>query len=220
MKCQDCHDLLQRQADGEELVSRVALAQHLRGCAECRAFQHGLARLVEVAVLNRPAPPSSEFSDRLLAAVLADVPVTPEAKPARWPWVTVLALAASLLVGLALYSWLATPKPITPIPEVAEAPKPQNLRDSMREAGTALTALTTRTADEVVEATRQLIPSVSAPAMPTLDPMTPFAEPPARSLTQTGSVVAEGFQPVTDSARRAFDLFLREIPMPETNPGL
>jgi hypothetical protein len=138
-----------------------------------------------------------------------------------------LALAASLLVGLGLWTWhWLTPAPTPPVqPDVVEnsAPPeaPGNLRESMREAGSALSSLTNRTADEVVTSTRKLLPNVPAPAFPTLDPMGPIVEPPGRSLAQAGRAVADGLEPVASSARRAFDLFLRDVPLgPEGHPGL
>lgn len=217
MNCAECRGLVQREADGEEVLGRAALEQHLRACAACRAFRHGLARVVE-AVRQAPPAPSADFQARLLDAVLADqarpVP-TPERGGSFLPWAAPLALAASVLVGLAIYLW----RDQTPTPDFVEQPQPApgNLRDSVREAGTALSALTSKTADEVVDQTLRLLPNVSTPALPNLDPM----EPPGRSLAQAGQAVADGFQPVTDSARRAFDLFLRELPLsPQTNPGL
>ena len=82
-------------------------------------------------------------------------------------------------------------------------------------------SLTNRTADEVVASTRKLLPSVPAPTFPTLDPMGPIVEPPGRSLVQAGRAVADGLEPVASSARRAFDLFLRDVPLgPEGHPGL
>jgi hypothetical protein len=47
-------------------------------------------------------------------------------------------------------------------------------------------------------------------------------DPPAQSLRQAGQGVATGLEPVATSARRAFDLFLRDIPpvAPEVKSGL
>jgi hypothetical protein len=230
MKCAECRDLLQQEADGEELLGRSVLEQHLRACAACRAFQTGLARIAEAVRHDALPTPSPEFQARLFDAVLADrahPPVKPTGQTgSSTTWAVVLALAASVLVGLGLYLWRPGTPP-GPAPDVVEKlpvapePVPGNLRESVREAGSALTALTNRTADEVVEQTRKLIPSVPTPALPTLDPMGPLVEPPGRTFAQAGQVVADGIQPVTDSARRAFDLFLRELPLgPEANPGL
>lgn len=218
MNCAECRGLVQQEADGEEFLGRAALDQHLHACAACRAFRAGLARVVEAVRHDAPPTPSVDFQARLLDAVLADraAPVpTPERGGSFLPWAALLALAASVLVGVGLNLWQAP----TPEPSFVEQPQPApgNLRDSVREAGTALTALTTRTADEVVDQTLRLLPNVPTPTLANLDPM----EPPGRPLAQAGQTVAGGLEPVTDSARRAFDLFLRELPLsPETNPGL
>jgi len=221
MNCAECRGLVQQEADGEEFLGRAALEQHLRACAACRAFRHRLARVVEAVRHDAPTP-TADFQARLLDAVLADrtrPTPTPERGGSFLPWAALLALAASVFVGLGLYLWQAP----TPEPSFVEQPQPApgNLRDSVREAGTALTALTSKTADEVVDQTLRLLPNVPTPALPNLDPMGPLAEPPGRPLAQAGQTVAGGLEPVTDSARRAFDLFLRELPLsPETNPGL
>ncbi len=235
MRCAECRSLVQQEADGEELLARSSLEQHLRACPACRTFQAGLQRLAEVARQAPPARPSAEFRTRLLDAVLADrLQPTPPPEPAPWarPWSLLLALAASLLVGLGLWLWGTGGAAPQPEPDLVEAVQPApesvgataNLSDSVREAGSASTALVARMADAVVERTREILPSVPTPTLPSLagiDPMTPIVEPPGRTLVQAGQAVAEGFQPVTDSARRAFDLFLRELPQPpDEHPGL
>jgi hypothetical protein len=55
------------------------------------------------------------------------------------------------------------------------------------------------------------VANVPSPALPNVD-LTAM-EPPTRPLREAGEGVSEGLEPVTTSARRAVDLFLRELPM-------
>lgn len=96
------------------------------------------------------------------------------------------------------------------------------LREHVTEAGAAVADLTRRTAAETLGQTRLLIPVVMA--SPSLEPTVEWTEPlesPMRSLREAGLNVTAGLEPVTTSARRAIDLFWREIPPveQETKPG-
>ena len=83
-------------------------------------------------------------------------------------------------------------------------------RLNFQEAGSTLVALVNRTADETVGQGRVLLPQeVSAPSLTVADNWQPALSPQAIRDAQDG--VAVGFEPVTDSARRAVNLFLREL---------
>jgi hypothetical protein len=93
---------------------------------------------------------------------------------------------------------------------------PPTLRESAAELGQVFAALSNQTADETVGQTRRWVSNVPGPALPKVDLTT--MEPPTRPLREAGAGVSEGLEPVTTSARRAVDLFLRELPMKtETN---
>lgn len=90
--------------------------------------------------------------------------------------------------------------------------KTPSLRDSMAEAGTAMVSLTRRTADETVEQTRILTEVLPMP-MNVFEAVPPMPEQPiASALQETSQRVATGFEPVTNSARRALSMLLRESP--------
>jgi hypothetical protein len=129
-----------------------------------------------------------------------------------------LALAACLLAAIAarLY-WTrrAGPAPEAPRPDPTQMARPQEvpaepigIRQSVAEAGQAVASLTSRTAEEAVGEARWLLPRVK-----TRDLSTPRPGPSADTLRQAGAGVRAGLEPVTDSARRAVDVFLREVPM-------
>ncbi len=109
------------------------------------------------------------------------------------------------------------PPPLAQAPEPSPEPPRATLRDSVAEAGSAVAALTTRTADETVANTKSLLPVVTDPTPGKIE-LEPPPDPPARSLRETGEGVTAGLAPVADSARRAVGLFLRELPPMETHP--
>jgi len=91
----------------------------------------------------------------------------------------------------------------------------------MAEATSAVASLARKTADETVSNGQLLVPSVPL-GMPAEEALAPPQDPPAQSLRQAGQGVATGLEPVATSARRAFDLFLRDMPpvTPEAKSGL
>jgi hypothetical protein len=130
------------------------------------------------------------------------------------------ALAASLLLVVGLRLSQRPDSPTAPGPDVVArpapvppptAPAPPALRDTVAEAGEAVASLTTRTADEAVDQTRLLLPIVKGPSLADLV-VVPPSDAPARPLREAGEGVSAGLGPVASSARRAVDLFLRDLP--------
>lgn len=216
MNCRMAHDLLQRSLDDTPIESPEWLA-HLRDCADCRALasagrrlQHGL-RLFVV-----PQPPTD-----LAARIVEKVRL--QRRRARRRGAVALALAACLLVALALRLHRRPAGPrhggtgVPPVVRLDRRPAgpseyaTRTLRESAVELGEVFTALSNQTAEETLGPTRRLVSNVAAPALPQVD-LTAMG-PPTRPLRQAGEGVSEGLQPVTTSARRAVDLFLRELPV-------
>jgi anti-sigma factor RsiW len=216
MNCLQSHQLLQQRLDGDA-VSNAGLDEHLAACPQCQALHAAAARLqAGLRLLPVPAPPPG-LNARIVAQVRAD-----RRRRSVRLVLALSAVAAGLLVACLLgYSWVhstlapAVPGPPAPVAEGPEPPEPvpvPSLRDSVAEAGSAVVNLTRRKADETVGQTRLLWPAVTPPGLEPPDTLTEPLDPPARSLREAGQGVSAGLEPVTSSARRAFDLFLREIP--------
>jgi hypothetical protein len=105
------------------------------------------------------------------------------------------------------------------MPAKAGPERPMSLRESVDTAGDAFASLTTRTAGETVEQTRLLLPVMVGPGLE--PPGLPALEPPTRNLNDAGRGVSAGLEPVSGSARRAVDVFLRDLPPMDLNenPG-
>jgi hypothetical protein len=217
MTCHDCQEHLQRMLDGEIPDRQSGLEAHLRDCSTCSELRQAARRLqTAVRLIPTPAPPAG-LSRRIVDRALADHQGRTRARQR----LGILAMAASVLLTLVGgYIWLRQHTPnahqtVTRNREVSPtAPSAPSLRDSVVEAGTAVVNLTKRTADDTVEPTRFLwsLPLPRADLNDTALEKT--LEPPARSLREASQSVSLGLQPVTNSARRALDLFLRELTPP------
>lgn len=240
MNCDDCLRRLQARLDGES-VGGDEVEAHLALCPECRALEAAAHRLeAGLRLLTPPATPEG-MGQRIAVGVLADR----RRRRIRRRLVfvgAVAAAAASLLLGLFLGSgqdglngWASLknfvfPRPsihieVVDVPGRSDNPPPAvppapSLNDNA-EATSAVASLARRTADETVSNGQLLVPSVSLP-MPQEDDLTPPLDPPAQSLREAGQGVATGLEPVANSARRAFDLFRRDLPpvAPDANSGL
>jgi predicted anti-sigma-YlaC factor YlaD len=203
-ECAAALAVLHRRLDGDAVDVPPAVAAHVAGCADCRgrfAAAGRLAAALEASVL--PTPPRL-LTERIIAAAIADG--RRRARLRHWP-LAAAALAAAVLLALGL----SRPsnqqsKTVTPGPEIVRGQAP-DLRKNLAEAGEAVASLTRRAAAEAVGAGRGLVPAVPAPPWP------PAIEPTAQPLGDAGVALANGFEPVTTSARRAARLFLRDLPI-------
>jgi predicted anti-sigma-YlaC factor YlaD len=221
--CLEFKERLQQHLDRQPIELSGELEQHVATCPECRQWQQAALRLEEgLRQLPPPLPPAG-LADRIVAQALADRQATLRFRRRA---LMVAALAASvLLMALAGYStWRPfaketepspAPQPFVHKPPPPEPPPdntPPSLGASVTEASDAVAALARRTADETVEPTRLLWSVVAAPPLSTPAQLPPPFDPTVRSLRDAGQGLSSGLEPVAKSARRAFGLFLREIP--------
>jgi anti-sigma factor RsiW len=215
MNCSECLDLLAERLDGAAAAPRAELERHLAECAACRQRAAAARRLGEgLRLLAPPAPPAG-LTERVVAGVLAER--RRRTRLARWARAAVAVAAGVLVIVLVSEN---RPRPTPPPPDVVTPAESISLRSSVAEAGSAVVSLTRRTADETVGQGRLLVPVVAQAPPEEFVPLPPM-DPPAGPLREAGQGLSAGLEPVTSSARRAFDLFLREVPPtdPETKQG-
>lgn len=223
MNCPEAQIFLQHQLDGHPPEGDSSeLARHLAECAACRSLEAGARRLREGLRFLAPPLPPADLTRRIVSQALAQ-----HRRRTRHRRLLRLAVAACLLVSLA---WgLSRPKPSVPDLPVAQrepdrppppAPAP-SLQEGVQQAGDALAALTRQLADSTRAPTRLLTPMPLPDAAAVLPPdLQPEVARTAASLRETRETMVAGLEPVTTSARRAVDLFMREIPPlgPKTAP--
>lgn len=224
-QCRPTVDAVQRALDGE--VSLPADA-HASACAACR--ERVRAARVLLSVLAGPSEPVAVpvgFADRVLAAVRSE-PV-PRRVSRRGPALVTAALAAAVLVGV----WfLARPTPQTtddvvhipppapvevpppkpaPTPE-APAPRPVRVGDALASTGQAIRDVPNPLADSVAVAPKVLDALADSFKLPEpADPMAQALEPARRSLDALPVAARSGLEPVTGTAEKAFNRFLRDV---------
>jgi hypothetical protein len=216
VNCDTLQNILQQRLDGA-LIESPELNAHLRDCPDCRALEAGMRRLQEGLRLLTPPLPPPDLAARITERVFLDR--RRARRRARRRWAVTLALAACLPIALLLRLDWHRPAPetekqgpeVSVVPDGKGTPAPApTLRESATEAGEAVAALTSQTADEAMGPTRWLVPNVSSPSLPKVD--LAAMEPPTQPLREASAGVSAGLEPVTTSARRAFGLFLRELP--------
>jgi anti-sigma factor RsiW len=212
---------MQQRLDGAPAES-PEVERHVAECSCCAALHAASLRLSAGLLLLTPQCAPASLTGRIVAAVLEEQRAQRKRHRLR---AAVAALAACLMLGTAAaglyYGGVLkfgtnssphvavnnNPEQPEPIPPPAQPP---SVRESVSEAGNALATLTTRTADETVGQTRLLVPMVTGPSLDELD-MPPALEP-TKPYLEAGQGVSVALEPVTSSARRAVDLFRRDLP--------
>lgn len=217
MNCRLAQELLQQSLDGVSIESPEWLA-HLRECSDCRALVSAGRRLQDgLRLLTAPVPPPG-LAERITERVLRDR--RRARQRIRRRWAVSLALAAGLLVALSLrLDWNGTRRREL-LPDSTLASRPQaltnsaqtpTLRQSAAELGEVFAELSNETAQEAVGQTRRWVANVPSPELLRID--LAAMGPSNHSLREAGEGVSEGLEAVTTSARRAVDLFWRELPV-------
>jgi hypothetical protein len=220
MTCLEYQDLLQNRLDGDAPISYPGFELHLSQCPSCRTLHTSAEALLEgLKALPAPTVPP-DFAQRLTRGVLEDRQF--RLRPIRLRLAVTTVLAASVLIMAALgYYLLPIPsKPALPVVKDKKTLDPKDesphLAKSANDARDAALVLSGRWADKAKERTRMLLAAANTieiletADLPDLDDPLEL-QPAARSLLQAGQEVAEGFQPIAKTAKRAFNFFLREL---------
>lgn len=229
MNCLDCRNELQRLLDGLEPARPGPLQEHLAACIACRESHRAARRLLEgLRGRSQPVPPA-DFAEKVVRRVLSEKQRFRE-KTRRRLYLTA-ALAASILVLVFAGEFWPPSKTEDPIPDPGpgpvakkeiepEVPMPP-LGETVAEAGQAMNDLTERLASTAKDHAQRLLaaanPMEVAAVAKLPGPIEPPLEPAVESLRQAGQGVADGLQPLTRSAQRAFAFLVREVPTFDLN---
>jgi hypothetical protein len=209
-ECAEARESLQQRLDGDAGPESVAVVSHRLKCADCRSWEAAARRLEEGLKLFVSPQPSPRLVDRVFASL--------QAEPARARFglrravAAGLALAACVLVAVAVGDKWFQPEPLRVTEGARPAPRPKapeaigpSLADSLNEAGSAVAELTRKTAGKTLNIR---LPSISLPA--TVDPLERLG-PAVASIQEVRNGAVFGIAPITNSAKRAMDMFLREV---------
>lgn len=222
MNCRECQDLLQMCFDQRRLTVPAGAQEHVRECDACRGnFAAAHALFAGLAQLTAPEPPVT-MSAKVAAAVLADRRV--RRRIAAYRWYATVSLAACVLLLVAIGWLMPRPQETTivqnPGPNKIE-PKsePTPLARSADDAQNAVASLTRSVTETTKSRLKVFLPETPSkiedvlPPFPDMGESDPAIDPAAQSLKQAGMSVAQTFEPVAQTAVRAFDFFAREMPV-------
>jgi hypothetical protein len=219
MNCLECQELLQKRLDGERIATTEGLDQHLNECATCRE-QHAAALLLLDGVRRLPRPKApANFAQSIVAEVMRDRRQRQDKMRRRV--VVTMALAASVLLML-LAGYYLLPRSNEPAPQpkqdfvdIIKKAEPAPHKDPVPpkeldrpEPRHAFSALQDRLANTTRDHAKVVLVAAS------LDNLSPVNELPDDPNVQE---VSDGVRSVTRNARKAFDFFARELPMPEVS---
>ena len=223
MNCAQSQNLLQQRLDGLAPPDAEQLDLHLQTCPACRALESAVSQLqFGLRLLTPPCPPR-RLAGQVASCLLEDHRRRQHRKRHLLAWGS---LAAAVLIGLNLASHLLGPivptektlpdpvkamvKNVSPkdTDEPAEAATSQ---ESATEIDFAMARAASHTADATVAQARNLLPLALRSTLPDLQAPPASLEPPVRSLQQAGQGITNGLSPVANSARRAVDLFWRDL---------
>jgi hypothetical protein len=219
MNCREFIDRLQQDLDANLAPTGPDVDGHVRDCTACAALHKAACRMVAGLRSAATIVPSVDLTPGISRAVRRDV----RRRLVLRRGLLATAAAAAVLVAVAGRSYFTAPVNSVSDPAIAQRgdrlpsatmpqsqPGPVALRSVVVEAGEAVASLTSRTADQTVDQTRILFPILGSSSLVDFD--LPPPEAPAKPLREAGSNLTAGLSPVADSARRAFDLFLRDVP--------
>jgi hypothetical protein len=191
-----------RRSVAEALDEPATDTTHASACGDCRRYATAAKLLDDLTHAPKPEP-SAGFTNRVVVAALRER----RTRTYRRAGVG-LAVAAGLVAAVVSARPQAGPPPAQAGPEFAEVQPAVRVETRLADAGTALLAMTRRTADETVGPARSLMPTFDAPNFPPTVP--PEAGSAVEALAEMPQAARAGFEPVTNSARRAVALFLRD----------
>jgi hypothetical protein len=194
--CRAAHDWLQRQLDGADAPMPASVAEHTRECTDCRERIRAADQLmVAISTATARRTPTPLMTERIIRAVERD---RRHLRLRRWA-----AVGSALAAAVVLAVWFTSAaRRNAGHPVMASAP---SLRRDAIDAGEAVAAISKRAAGETVGESRLLLPQIELPKI--VNSSLSLATGPMENV---GRSMADGLQPVANSARRAVNLFLGE----------
>jgi hypothetical protein len=222
MNCERFQNSLQSRLDGLPDELSPEIQRHLASCSACRAWQAAAERFEAGVLLLQSSRPSFRLPEQIVEQILAERTIRIRRQIVRWAVGALAASVALVLTASAIAPRLFDARGKQSLDPDMMAIKPNTVKkestvdsstpNRVSEAGLAVASLSNLAKEETLKQTRLFMPVATA-TLPfeNLSVPQPF-EAPADSLKEAGKGVSEGLQPVTNSARRAWDLFLREVP--------
>lgn len=231
LECAKCRFAIQDYLAGAIATLPTDVDAHRHNCSSCCELVAAAVRL-RLGWARRPRfAITPEFRRRVISAVLSDR-ATRDLPKRRWRQFAMWSAVAAVLVlaiGMATEPMLRRTRPLKMLatihPRRATAdtipgPGTLDVRENLASASEALLSLTRRTTEGVIEPTRGLLAiDVETAWLNRSEPQQHVVGPAEQSLLEVRQGAVAGFEPLTNSARRAFAMFTRDIPLDGNKPG-
>jgi hypothetical protein len=209
MICERCDEWLHELLDGGE--PDAALVDHIASCPACAGLYESARSLRKGLSLLAPPTFPSGLGDRVVTAVLFD---RKRRSRRRQLLGRVAALAAGVLLVVSIADPGLTPRKSPSKPDDSNVVKDEAMpapRQLAKDAGAAVADWTSGKVNEVVESTSWLWQVSPMSSLPSMEEVSSPLDQTAKPLSEAGKGVTAGLEPVTNSARRAFALFVRDL---------
>ncbi|MCZ2342706.1 MAG: hypothetical protein LC104_13090 [Bacteroidales bacterium] len=218
--CPDTERLIQAVLDREHPVSALQ-NEHGRACPACRhrvwEATQLLTALDQLAATRDVSLPVN-FADRVIPVILADQRTERRSQQRRQRILAACALAASVTLAVVFF-WdrFTTTAPGSPPREITSLATPTRsetppilVSAQLHAMRDTLADLTRRTAAETLAPAQTLLPDASPEPVTPPTPRTPTTDSVA-TLADVPEAAISGLEPLTGSAERAWNLFLRDV---------
>lgn len=193
--CSAAIDRLQARLDGDCTALSEPIQLHIDACPTCRERFRAADLLLRT--LRSTPPVTFQLTDRVVSSIHRD------ATRRRHGWRVVWSAWAAVAASVAIWWITRTPGSNGTVPVETDRPQTMAIASTTIDVGGvggAFASVPFRTAAELAGRGHHLLPNVAIPA--TL----PAVDGTSRPLDEARNGLAEGFEPVTVSARRAFGL--------------
>ncbi len=196
--CEQFEDAIHRVLDGDLPPAALAVP-HVEVCPTCRESAATVVAMLAGLQALPPIEPPPGFATRVLPAVVAERRRSDVRRSVR---IAMASLAAAVVVAfLAIHNRTADrPAMVVKSPSLPNA-APPSVGRSFADAGSAVVSLTRRATQESLSPARNLFASLDTPR--------PLPIPISASPVVVPS--ASPVQPITNTAKRALNLFIRDV---------
>jgi hypothetical protein len=212
-ECASADASLHRRLDGETAQEPDDVRRHRAVCDRCRSYEEAALLLVKGLRSAKAEQLPADLVERVLQRWHAEPALLSRR---RYRYVAAaFALAAS--VAIAVVAIIRSTGPgdppvaVAPPAPIQSAAAPTPLDESIDEAASAVSSLTRKAADDALNIK---LPTIKLPSSGPLERL----EPAVASMQNFGQNAVFSVAPITHSARRAVDMFWREIG-PESESG-
>jgi hypothetical protein len=217
-------NLIQEVLDGNASPGPIESTPHVKECAACRERLRAAKLLLSTFAAPTPITVPSGLTDSILGTMQAR-------DRARFRQRVFAGLSVALAASIALVLWFRTPTttpdskndvveiPLVIMQQPPEVTPPMRLETELAKAGESFRDSTRTITQPAATVPNAFASLTSALLKPTVQPAVANLEPARKSLSDIPEAAKVGFEPVTGSAQKAYNRFLRDVSAVTVKPN-